>query len=92
MGSSRARIESDTGPFPVQTFQNLIIGDGGLSVFGVYHLPWAVKWIQAKREVDRTFVLWDNTLEQCDITFPDQAVLELGLQVLVYTLGLGNEH
>ena len=38
-----------------------IIGDGGLSVFGVYHLPWAVKWIQAKREVDRTFVLWDNT-------------------------------
>ncbi len=35
--------------YPVQTFQNLIIGDGGLPVFGVYHLPWAVKWIQAKR-------------------------------------------
>ena len=92
MGSSRARIESDTGPLSVQTFQNLIIGDGGLPVFGVYHLPWAVKWIQAKREVDRTFVLWDDTFEQCDITFPDQAVLELGLKVLVYALALGNEH
>ena len=88
--ASRLWIEGNEGT-PVSSFQYFIIGDGWFSMCQVCYLPGTVVQVGAQGEADASPVVGNQPVQQGNVSFADEALLELCLQASVCFLGLRDE-